>query len=432
MNRFSQFINLHNGEEEKNVVKENVLANISFRGSNLWILACAIAIASVGLNVNSTAVIIGAMLISPLMGPIVGAGFALGTYDFLLLKKALKNLFIATVVSLSVSAVYFYLSPFKDAQSELLARTSPNIYDVLIAFFGGVVGAITITRKEKGNPLAGVAIATALMPPICTVGYGIAIGNLNYIAGAFYLYVINCFFICLSTFLIIKYLKYPIFQQVDEKVQKKVRNITSILVLFMIVPSVYLAFNLFMEKSEQQKCNNFIKSEFTDKGYTLIYKDLNLEVKPKVIALAFVNKQFNQSEITSYNSKLKKYKISNTKLVILQDTNIINSNSNEISSSNLIKMLKEADLNLKADSASNLSKENNNIMAEVKVLFPSINNVAYNTINYKNIENNSLNSKTVVLIKSEQKIETEQLTKFEEWIKIKLKVSEVIVVQDKK
>jgi uncharacterized hydrophobic protein (TIGR00271 family) len=432
MNRFSQFINLHNGEEEKNVVKENVLANISFRGSNLWILACAIAIASVGLNVNSTAVIIGAMLISPLMGPIVGAGFALGTYDFLLLKKALKNLFIATVVSLSVSAVYFYLSPFKDAQSELLARTSPNIYDVLIAFFGGVVGAITITRKEKGNPLAGVAIATALMPPICTVGYGIAIGNLNYIAGAFYLYVINCFFICLSTFLIIKYLKYPIFQQVDEKVQKKVRNITSILVLFMIVPSVYLAFNLFMEKSEQQKCNNFIKSEFTDKGYTLIYKDLNLEVKPKVIALAFVNKQFNQSEITSYNSKLKKYKISNTKLVILQDTNIINSNSNEISSSNLIKMLKEADLNLKADSANNFLMENNNIMAEVKVLFPSINNVAYNTINYKNIENNSLNSKTVVLIKSEQKIETEQLTKFEEWIKIKLKLSEVIVVQDKK
>ena len=432
MNRFSQFINLHNGEEEKNVVKENVLANISFRGSNLWILACAIAIASVGLNVNSTAVIIGAMLISPLMGPIVGAGFALGTYDFLLLKKALKNLFIATVVSLSVSAVYFYLSPFKDAQSELLARTSPNIYDVLIAFFGGVVGAITITRKEKGNPLAGVAIATALMPPICTVGYGIAIGNLNYIAGAFYLYVINCFFICLSTFLIIKYLKYPIFQQVDEKVQKKVRNITSILVLFMIVPSVYLAFNLFMEKSEQQKCNNFIKSEFTDKGYTLIYKDLNLEVKPKVIALAFVNKQFNQSEITSYNSKLKKYKISNTKLVILQDTNIINSNSNEISSSNLIKMLKEADLNLKADSANNFLMENNNIMAEVKVLFPSINNVAYNTINYKNIENNSLNSKTVVLIKSEQKIETEQLTKFEEWIKVKLKLSEVIVVQDKK
>jgi uncharacterized hydrophobic protein (TIGR00271 family) len=431
MNRFSRFINLHNGEEEKHIVKENVLSNISFKGSNLWILACAIAIASVGLNVNSTAVIIGAMLISPLMGPIVGAGFALGTYDFTLLKKALKNLFIATIVSLIVSAVYFYLSPFKDAQSELLARTSPNIYDVLIAFFGGVVGAITITRKEKGNPLAGVAIATALMPPICTVGYGVAIGNLNFIAGAFYLYTINCFFICLSTFLIIKYLKYPIFQQVDEKVQKKVRYITSILVLLMIVPSVYLAFNLFIQKSEQQKCNNFIQLEFIDRGYTLIYKDLNLEAKPKVIALAFANKQFNQAEITSYNLKLNKYKINNTKLVILQDTSITNLNSNEISSSALIKLLKETDLKLKADSANNLLMENNNIMAEVDVLFPSINNVAYNTVNYTNVEDNSLKSKIVVLIKSEQKIESEELAKFEEWIKIKLKASKVIIIQDK-
>ena len=431
MNRFSRFINLHNGEEEKHIVKENVLSNISFKGSNLWILACAIAIASVGLNVNSTAVIIGAMLISPLMGPIVGAGFALGTYDFTLLKKALKNLFIATIVSLIVSAVYFYLSPFKDAQSELLARTSPNIYDVLIAFFGGVVGAITITRKEKGNPLAGVAIATALMPPICTVGYGVAIGNLNFIAGAFYLYTINCFFICLSTFLIIKYLKYPIFQQVDEKVQKKVRYITSILVLLMIVPSVYLAFNLFIQKSEQQKCNNFIQLEFIDRGYTLIYKDLNLEAKPKVIALAFANKQFNQAEITSYNLKLNKYKINNTKLVILQDTSITNLNSNEISSSALIKLLKETDLKIKADSTNNLLMENNNIMAEVDVLFPSINNVAYNTVNYANVEDNSLKSKIVVLIKSEQKIESEELAKFEEWIKIKLKASKVIIIQDK-
>jgi len=431
MNRFSRFINLHNGEEEKHIVKENVLSNISFKGSNLWILACAIAIASVGLNVNSTAVIIGAMLISPLMGPIVGAGFALGTYDFTLLKKALKNLFIATIVSLIVSAVYFYLSPFKDAQSELLARTSPNIYDVLIAFFGGVVGAITITRKEKGNPLAGVAIATALMPPICTVGYGVAIGNLNFIAGAFYLYTINCFFICLSTFLIIKYLKYPIFQQVDEKVQKKVRYITSILVLLMIVPSVYLAFNLFIQKSEQQKCNNFIQLEFIDRGYTLIYKDLNLEAKPKVIALAFANKQFNQAEITSYNLKLNKYKINNTKLVILQDTSITNLNSNEISSSALIKLLKDTDLKIKADSENNLLMENNNIMEEVDVLFPSINNVAYNTVNYTNVEDNSLKSKIVVLIKSEQKIESEELTKFEEWIKIKLKASKVIIIQDK-
>src|SRR6476660_501324 len=207
-NKILNFINLHKGEESREKVLENVVSNISFRGSNLWILACAIVVASVGLNVNSTAVIIGAMLISPLMGPIVGAGFALGIFDFALLRKSLKNLLIATVVSLTVSTIYFYLSPFKETQTELLARTSPNIYDILIAFFGGLVGVIAITRVEKGNPIPGVAIATALMPPLCTAGYGLAIFNLKFFFGALYLYAINCVFICIATFIIVKYLKY--------------------------------------------------------------------------------------------------------------------------------------------------------------------------------------------------------------------------------
>lgn len=174
------FVNLSKGEERKEKVLENIKSNISFRGSNLWILACAIVIASVGLNVNSTAVIIGAMLISPLMGPIVGAGLALAIYDFNLLKKSGKNLLIATIVSLAVATIYFYFSPFKETNSELLARTSPNIYDVLIAFFGGLAGVIAITRVEKGNPIPGVAIATALMPPLCTAGFGLAIGNFSF------------------------------------------------------------------------------------------------------------------------------------------------------------------------------------------------------------------------------------------------------------
>jgi uncharacterized hydrophobic protein (TIGR00271 family) len=180
MSKFFDFINLHSGEEDRDKVLENVKANISFKGSNLWILACAIVIASIGLNVNSAAIVIGAMLISPLMGPIVGAGFALAIYDFELLKKSGRNLMNATLVGLAVATFYFYLSPFKDTQSEILSRTSPNIYDVLIAFFGGLVGVIAITRVEKGNPIPGVAIATALMPPLCTAGYGLAVGNLSY------------------------------------------------------------------------------------------------------------------------------------------------------------------------------------------------------------------------------------------------------------
>lgn len=184
MNYLKSLFSLHKGEEDKSKVREDVINNISFRGANLWILACAILIASIGLNVNSTAVIIGAMLISPLMGPIVGSGFALATYDFNLLKRSDKNLLIATVVGLIVSALYFYLSPFKEVQSEILARTSPNIYDVLIAFIGGLVGAISITRVEKGNPIPGVAIATALMPPLCTAGFGLATFNLKFMGGS--------------------------------------------------------------------------------------------------------------------------------------------------------------------------------------------------------------------------------------------------------
>ena len=252
-NKIFDFINLHNGEDLREKVLENVKSNISFRGANLWILACAIVIASVGLNVNSTAVIIGAMLISPLMGPIVGAGFALAIYDFELLKKSAKNLLIATILSLVVATIYFFVSPFKDMQSELFARTSPNIYDVLIAFFGGLVGVIALTRVEKGNPIPGVAIATALMPPLCTAGYGLAIGNFAYFFGAFYLYSINCFFICIATFLIIKYLKYQPVKILNQKLEKQIRYGITGLILIMIIPSFYLAYNLLQEKKYSQK-----------------------------------------------------------------------------------------------------------------------------------------------------------------------------------
>lgn len=274
-NKFIDFINLHNGEDKREKVLENIKSNISFRGANLWILACAIVIASVGLNVNSTAVIIGAMLISPLMGPIVGAGFALAVYDFELLKRSGKNLLIATIVSLIVATLYFYFSPFKEAQSELLARTSPNIYDVLIAFFGGLVGVIAITRVEKGNPIPGVAIATALMPPLCTAGYGLAMGNFSYFLGAFYLYSINCFFICISTFFILKYLKYKPIKTLNQGVEKQIRYGISALILVMIIPSFYLAYNLLQENKYNQKVEQFISNEFTDKGYTLIFKKVN-------------------------------------------------------------------------------------------------------------------------------------------------------------
>lgn len=380
MNTIFNFINLHNGEEKKDKVLENVTSNISFKGSNLWILACAIIIASVGLNVNSTAVIIGAMLISPLMGPIVGAGFALGTYDFPLLKKSFKNLLIATLVSLFVSALYFYISPFKDVQSELLARTSPNIYDVLIAFFGGLVGVIAITRVEKGNPIPGVAIATALMPPLCTAGFGLATLNFSYFFGAFYLYTINCFFICIATFLVVKYLKYPS-SIVDSKYEKRIRYSISLLIVIMIVPSSYLAYNLFNEKKFTKTADLFLQKEFEKNGYTLIYKKINYNANPKTIDVAFLNKKFTPAELESYNKMLTDNGLTNTTLIIRQNNSDLKSeilseikkNNNNISE----KDIAISNLRLELD---RYKVSDSTLRQELQILYPAMRNVSYGKI----------------------------------------------------
>jgi uncharacterized hydrophobic protein (TIGR00271 family) len=425
INSFFNFINLHNGEEKKEKVLENVISNISFRGSNLWILACAIIIASIGLNVNSTAVIIGAMLISPLMGPIVGAGFALGTYNFPLLKKSIKNLFIATIVSLTVSSIYFYISPFKDVQSELLARTSPNIYDVMIAFFGGLVGIIAITRVEKGNPIPGVAIATALMPPLCTAGFGLATSNFSYFFGAFYLYIINCFFICIATFFVVKYLKYPSVI-IDNKYEKRIRYGITALILVMIVPSFYLAYNLFNEKQFIRTAEQFIQKEFDNKGYTIIYKKINYNTNPKSIDVAFLEKKFNPEEIASYNKMLISNGLSNTKFNVRQSTSDVKSEIlNEINKNNI--NLSEKDI-----AVSKLRKEldeykisDSTLVQEIKAIYPTISNVSYGKVEeYPKTDSAKLR---FVLIYSGK---TEDKAQFKNWLEIRLREKDVKLIED--
>lgn len=427
-NKFIDFINLHNGEDKREKVLENIKSNISFRGANLWILACAIVIASVGLNVNSTAVIIGAMLISPLMGPIVGAGFALAVYDFELLKRSGKNLLIATIVSLIVATLYFYFSPFKEAQSELLARTSPNIYDVLIAFFGGLVGVIAITRVEKGNPIPGVAIATALMPPLCTAGYGLAMGNFSYFLGAFYLYSINCFFICISTFFILKYLKYKPIKTLNQGVEKQIRYGISALILVMIIPSFYLAYNLLQENKYNQKVEQFISNEFTDKGYTLIFKKVNFNTNPKKIELAFLIKKFNSEETILLNQKLMEYQIPNTELIIKQDTKDLKGEIlNELGNQN--KVLSEKDVLI-----NNLQKElneykvsNTETLKEIAILFPELSNVSLGK-HQINTNTDSVKVITVFLYQIDNKINLDT-NKLEKWLSQKLNTNNIELVK---
>jgi len=418
MNQFLAFIDLQKGEEDKAKVLENVVNNISFKGANLWILACAIVVASVGLNVNSTAVIIGAMLISPLMGPIVGAGFALGTYDFAILKKSGKNLLIATVVSLLVSTIYFFISPFKDAQSELLARTSPNIYDVLIAFFGGLVGVIAITRAEKGNPIPGVAIATALMPPLCTAGYGLAMGNYSYFLGAFYLYIINCFFICLATFAIVKYLQYPIINHINKQKQKQIRNIISVLIILMIVPSTYLAYQMIREKKLKVRLENFVKEEFMDKGQMVIHKKITLFPNSK-LELAFLSKKFSDSEIAVLKTKFPAYKLPNTELIILQDSIPTNTNSSsEIGF--LISVQKEM---------KKYSLDQATIFKEMDILFPEIKPVSIANHEYF-AGSDSSKMVTVLLYQKESRIDSTSNNKLSAWLKQKLQKEHIALIQE--
>ena len=200
--------NLDEDKADEALIVESIRRDVQFKGTNLWTLIFAIFIASIGLNMNATAVIIGAMLISPLMGPIMGIGLGIAINDFELLQKGIKNIFIATIISVITSAIYFFLTPIHNANSELLARTNPSLWDVLIAFFGGLAGIVAGTRKERSNVIPGVAIATALMPPLCTAGFGLATGKWYFFLGALYLYFINSLLICLATLLIVKHLKF--------------------------------------------------------------------------------------------------------------------------------------------------------------------------------------------------------------------------------
>ena len=223
---------------------------------------CSIIIASIGLINNSTAVIIGAMLISPLMGPIRGIGLALSTNDFKILIKSLSNFGVMIGVSVMASFLFFLITPIKRETAELLSRTEPQVLDILIAFFGGLAGVISATIKNKNSTLTvvpGVAIATALMPPLCTVGYGLAIANWSYFIGAFYLFLLNSVFICVATFMILRLLKFPLVQFVDPRVERKVKVYVFAVILVIVIPSVFKFSNMIKKSIFVQNAEEFVE-----------------------------------------------------------------------------------------------------------------------------------------------------------------------------
>lgn len=296
---------------------EAIKKGVEFRGTNLWVLIFAIMIASVGLNMNSTAVIIGAMLISPLMGPIMGIGMGVGINDFILIKKSFKNLGIAVLISVLTSTIYFLLSPLEEAQSELLARTTPTIWDVLIALFGGLAGIVAASRKHVSNVVPGVAIATALMPPLCTAGYGLAIGNLSYFFGAFYLFFINSVFISLSTIIIVRFLKYPQNEYADKAFERKVKSYIYIIVTVTVVPSVYMAYQIVDRSIFNKNAASFIQNELTFESSYIVGKNISIAKGKKQIEIFTVGK-VDEEKIRSAKAHLKNYNLEGTEVVVKQ------------------------------------------------------------------------------------------------------------------
>ena len=297
---------------------ERIKGAIWFKGPNAWILAFAIVLASVGLNVNSTAVIIGAMLVSPLMGPIIGTGLALGTNDLDLLKSAAKNLLVMVLISLAASTLFFIISPLDLVNpTELEARTSPTIYDVMIALFGGLAGILENSRKERGTVLSGVAIATALMPPLCTAGYGLAHLNMHFFLGALYLFIINSVFIALATYLMVKYLRFRTVSGIDESTAKKRRNIIAAVLVVVLIPSLWSAFNLIRDNNFERNVKAFVQENRIVAKRTYI-TDYNVQKRHAQLSIS--GEPLTDSLRTALLDKAANYRIKPGRITITEHT----------------------------------------------------------------------------------------------------------------
>lgn len=389
------------------VIREGV----SFKGTNMLILILAIFIASLGLNTNSTAVIIGAMLISPLMGPIIGIGLGVGVQDFELLKRSIRNLVMAAGFSVLTSTVYFLISPVSEGHSELLARTSPTIYDVLIGFFGGGAGIVAIGSKSKGNVIPGVAIATALMPPLCTAGYGLATLQMNYFLGAFYLFLINSIFIGLSTFIGIKLMHYKPVVSVNPERSRKVRHIVYTVSILTLLPSLYLTYNMLRQSRFSANADRFIAQQFNFPSTQVLSRKATIAHGEKIITVTLIGKVLPADSLQlAMSSQLKNYGLAGARLNIIQsDSPDLSELKNGLPTMSDIYELARTSISAQQVTIDSLKSiiaftQINDTIAgriapEVKVLFPQIEELAVSRAIFGNIQTEKLDTVNMVLVK---------------------------------
>lgn len=316
----SDMLNMHDGMMSYEEIDEMMLENTVIHGPNMWILCLAALIASIGLNMNSTAVIIGAMLISPLMSGIMTMGYSLAVRDLRLLRRALLRFGVQVIISLISSTVYFLITPLDTPTAEMIARTSPTIWDVLIALFGGIAGAIGNTREKKGNVIPGVAIATALMPPLCTAGYGIASGQPSFFLGAFYLFLINTLFISLSTMIVTMMLRVPYHRNLSEKKQKKINHAVAAITIVAAVPSVFFGASTVYGSVMDNNISSYLNSEFVFSGTTVVKS--SADKSAHTISVSLVGTPISDDVIAMLQQEMPKYGLDGYTLNVTQNNMI--------------------------------------------------------------------------------------------------------------
>lgn len=434
---FTRMLDIRQEQENEQETIVSIKKGVEFKGTNLWVLIFATFIASLGLNTNSTAVIIGAMLISPLMGPIMGFGLGLGIADFDLIKRSFRNFATATLFSVITSSIYFLISPINEAQSELLARTQPTLYDVLIAFFGGLAGIVASSTKSKGNVIPGVAIATALMPPLCTAGFGLATGNLYYFFGAFYLYFINTVFISLATYLVVRVLKYPKKVFLDKEREKKVTRYVGIIVVFTIVPSLFLSYRLVKTTYFNQQALNFINTELAFPNTQVLSKSITDTSDKKEIKVVLIGDNVAETTIEDARNRLPRYGLKDVNLVVQQGFSEQETDINQLKSLLMQDLYKNSEEVLRAQTLQidSLQRElksyrDDRLMAEqlkpeVKVLFPYIREISCTHTSLIPIDSAAQKPIMLIYVKSAEKVSADNKKKLTDWLSARTGVNTI-------
>lgn len=423
-------------EEAKTI--EQISSGVTFHGANLWVLVFAVFIASLGLNVNSTAVIIGAMLISPLMGPIVGMGLGIGISDLALLKRSIKNYLVATGISVLTATLYFLITPLTEAQSELLARTSPTLYDVLIALCGGAAGILALSTRGSGNVIPGVAIATALMPPLCTAGYGLAMGEPSFFFGAFYLYFINTVFITLTTFVGVRMLRFKQKQFIDAARMITVKRYIIGIVVLTMLPAAYMTVQIIRQSVLENNSNRFVRNELAFKGTQIISQ--KFDAKHKTLNIVAVGKIISKEEIAKAEKMLESYNLEDYKLHIIQglqsDSLLLanqqysySSGNTQASQQKLIEQVAqlgkvEQQLNAYQQYAT-LTKE---IHTELKAVCPSAKSISISRVTEAKTDTAASQEYVMAVVNCSRALNNPDRQRLQEWLKARTKSDSLRVI----